>query len=77
MFAVAVTHVYMSFCTTHYCEANFYMAIGQLMYKSGVFSGIICIISQNRRNISPCNGFVKKSAYISLVVQYFRGKSPF
>ena len=44
---------------------------------NGVLSGIPCIISQNLRNVAPCSGLVKKSAYIFPVGQYLSDKSLF
>ena len=77
MVAVAVNHVCLLFCLTHYCEVTLAMALWQLMYTSKVLLGIISIISWNLRNVAPCNGLVKKSAYISPVGQYFRKKCLF
>ena len=74
---IDVNHVCMLFWTTHYCEVTLDMALGKLMSISGVLSEIPCIISRNRRNVTPCNGLVNKSSYISPVRQYFSDKSPF
>ena len=77
MILVAVLNVCLTFCPTHSCEVNFNMALGHLIFKSEVLSRIPCIIAQNLRNVAPCSGLVKKSAYISPIGQYFRDKSQF
>ena len=74
---VDVPGVYLSFYTAHSCDSTVAMALGHIMYKSGILSRIIYIIDRNRRNVAPCSVLVKKSAYISPVGQYFRYKSLF
>ena len=76
VFAVDVPNVCMLFCSTHSYKVNLAMALGHLMNTYGVLLGISCIISRNIQNITPCNGLVKKYAYISPISQYFRDKYP-
>ena len=68
------TRVCLLFCTTHYCEVNLTMDLGQLMSTSRLILRVPCITSCNHRNVSPCSGLVKKSAYISLIRLYFSEK---
>ena len=68
--------VCLSLFPTHSCEATLAMVLGKLMSKSGVISGIYCIMSRNIRNVDTWNGLVNKYANISPVGQYFSEKSP-
>ena len=53
------------------------IALGQIMYISGVILVITCSTVLNHWNVYPCSGLLNKSANISLVEQYFSDKYPF
>ena len=55
MLVVYVPRVYLLFYPTQSYEVNLAKYLGQLMYTSGVISGIVCIIAHNLPNVAPCN----------------------